>query len=184
MKHLAIAVLALGLSAATRGVEIAGVNVPDTETVEGKTLKLNGAGLRKKYVVAKVYVLGLYLETPSRDAAAILSSDQVRDLRMSVLRDVSGAKISEAITGGFERHSGGRLASLKARLARLAALIPDLAKGDEVLLTYLPGKGTVVRAKGAERGVIEGKDFSDALLAVWLGPDPVQEDLKRALLGS
>jgi len=104
MKHLAIAVLALGLSAATRGVEIAGVNVPDTETVEGKTLKLNGAGLRKKYVVAKVYVLGLYLETPSRDAAAILSSDQVRDLRMSVLRDVSGAKISEAITGGFERH--------------------------------------------------------------------------------
>jgi len=48
----------------------------------------------------------------------------------------------------------------------------------------LPGKGTVVTAKGTEKGTIEGKDFADALFAVWLGPNPVQEDLKKALLGS
>ena len=38
--------------------------------------------------------------------------------------------------------------------------------------------------RAREKGVIEGKDFNDALLAVWLGPDPVQDDLKKPLLGS
>ena len=60
--------------------EVAGVNVPESTTVEGKTLKLNGAGLRKK-VVFKVYVAGLYLETPSKDAAAVISSDQTNVTR-------------------------------------------------------------------------------------------------------
>jgi hypothetical protein len=41
----------------------------------------------------------------------------------------------------------------------------------------------VVSAKNAEKGVIEGKDFADALFSVWLGPEPVQADLKTALLG-
>jgi hypothetical protein len=72
---------------------------------------------------------------------------------------------------------------LKARLEKLEALIPNVGNGDQILLTYVPGKGTVVSAKGAEKGVIEGKDFADALFSVWLGPNPVQADLKTALLG-
>ncbi len=164
--------------------EVAGVKMPDTVTVEGKTLKLNGMGLRKKYVVAKVYVLGLYLETPSKDAATVISSDQVKSIRMSLLREVAGAKITETITEGFERNSKAQMGALKARLDKLAAIVPDVMKGDEIVLTYVPGKGTVVTAKGAEKGVIEGKDFADALLAVWLGANPAQEDLRKALLGS
>jgi hypothetical protein len=73
--------------------------------------------------------------------------------------------------------------ALKARLAKLATMIPNVEKGDQILMTWVPGKGTVVSAKGAEKGVIEGKDFADALFAVWLGPTPVQADLKTALLG-
>jgi hypothetical protein len=41
----------------------------------------------------------------------------------------------------------------------------------------------MVTAKSVEKGVIEGKDFADALFSVWLGANPVQEDLKKALLG-
>ena len=65
------------VAAPTLAVEIAGVKVPDTVTAEGKTLKLNGAGLRTK-LMFKVYVASLYLETPSKDSAAIVSSDQVK----------------------------------------------------------------------------------------------------------
>ena len=32
-------------------------------------------------------------------------------------------------------------------------------------------------------GTIEGKDFADALLKVWLGADPVQSDIKDGMLG-
>ena len=53
----------LALGSAAPAAELAGVTMPDTDTVEGKTLKLNGLGLRKK-MVFKVYVAGLYLETP------------------------------------------------------------------------------------------------------------------------
>ena len=184
MKKVAVLALALGLAAAlpALGKEVAGVTLPESTTVEGKTLKLNGMGLRKK-MVFKVYVAGLYLETPSKDAAGAISSDQAKSMQLSILRSLSTAQINEAINEGFEKNSAAQMSALKARLARLNAMIPNVEKGDQILLTYVPGKGTVVSAKNAEKGVIEGKDFADALFSVWLGPTPVQEDLKKALLG-
>ncbi len=184
MKKLAISssLLLLGLAGLSLAGEVAGVKIPDTVTVEGKTLKLNGMGLRKK-VVFKVYVAGLYVETPSRDAAAIVSSDQIKSMRLSILRSLKGSQITEAIVEGFEKNSKAQMGALKARLDRFNAMFPDVVEGDQIDMTYLPGKGTVVTAKGAEKGVIEGKDFADALFSVWLGPNPVQEDLKKTLLG-
>jgi hypothetical protein len=174
--------LCLTTALPTPAKEVAGVSLPETVSVDGKTLKLNGAGLRKK-MMFKVYVAGLYLETPSRDAAAVSSSDEVKRMQLSILRSLDHSKITEAISEGFEKNSKEQLPALKARLDRLNSMIPDVKEGDQILLTYVPGKGTVVAAKNVEKGVIEGKDFADALFSVWLGSNPVQEDLKKALLG-
>ena len=184
MKKAVLFALILGLTSPhlVQAKEVAGVSLPDTVTVEGKTLKLNGMGLRKK-MVFKVYVAGLYLETPSRDAATVISSDQVKRMQLSVLRSLSSHQVSEAIEEGFEKNSKASMAALKPKLEKLETMIPNVEKGDQILLTYVPGKGTVVSAKNAEKGVIEGKDFADALFSVWLGGSPVQEDLKKALLG-
>ena len=183
MKHrtLASLLVLLGMAAVTSAVEVAGVNVPPTITVEGKTLHLNGAGLRTK-MMFKVYVAGLYLENTSKDAAAIASSDQVKSMRLAILRSLKGKQVSEAIEEGFEKNSKAQMGALKARLDKLGTMIPNVEKGDDIVLTYVPGKGTVVTVKGAEKGVVEGKDFADALFAVWLGGNPVQEDLKKELL--
>jgi len=62
-------------------------------------------------------------------------------------------------------------------------LFSDVKEGDQILMTYVRGRDTSVSIKGAEKGVVEGKDFADALFSVWLGGNPVQEDLKNALLG-
>jgi hypothetical protein len=181
MKKRVLVLILFVAATAALAVEIAGVKPPDTITVEGKTLKLNGAGLRTK-VVFKVYVAALYLETPSKDPAAIVSSDQVKSMRLSILRSLKGSQVSEAIEEGFEKNSKAQMAALKPRLTKLGSLIPNVEKGDELELSYVPGKGTVVTVKGAEKGVIEGKDFADALFSVWLGANPVQEDLKKDLL--
>jgi Chalcone isomerase-like len=178
----AAAVLLLALSPFSFAAEVAGVQMPDTMTVDGKTLKLNGAGLRKK-VLFKVYVAGLYLETPSKDASAVLSAAEAKSMRLHVLRSLKGSQVSEAISEGFERNSKEQLPKLSARLEKLKQMIPDVKEGDEILFTWLPEKGTQVTVLGTDRGVIEGRDFADALFAVWLGPSPVQEDLKKALLG-
>lgn len=184
MKKVTLFALLLGLTSPhlVQAKEVAGVSLPETTTVDGKTLKLNGMGLRKK-VVFKVYVAGLYLETPSKDAAAVISSDQAKRMQLSVLRSLSSHQVSEAIEEGFEKNSKAHMAALKPRLEKLETMIPNVEKGDQILLTYVPGKGTVVSAKNVEKGVIEGKDFADALFSVWLGGNPVQEDLKKALLG-
>jgi hypothetical protein len=167
---------------AAAAADVSGVKLPDTVTVEGKTLTLNGAGLRKK-MVFKVYVAGLYLETPSKDAASILSADQVRSMRLSILRSLEAKKITEAIREGFEKNSKAQMPALAQRLDRFEKMFPDVKEDDEIAMTYVPGKGTAVMARGAEKGVIQGKDFADALFSVWLGPNPVQEDLKAKLLG-
>ena len=175
--------LALTLPTVLSAGEVAGVKMPDTVTVEGKTLKLNGVGLRTK-MMFKVYVAGLFLENASRDAAAVISADEVKRIELSILRKLSGSQVAEAISEGFEKNSKAQLPALKARLDTLTGWIPDVDKGDSIVLTYVPGKGTIVSARASEKGVIEGKDFSDALLAVWLGPNPVQGDLKAKLLGN
>jgi hypothetical protein len=173
--------LCLAIAAAASAGEIAGVKLPDTVTFEGRTLRLNGMGLRKK-VVFKVYVAGLYLETPTQNAATVISSDQVKQMELSILRTLKSSQVNEAIREGFEKNSRAQIAALSERLHKLEAMIPDVKEGDRIRLTWVPGKGTVVSAKGAEKGVIEGKDFADALFSVWLGPNPVQEDLKKELL--
>jgi hypothetical protein len=162
--------------------ELKGVKMPDTIEVGGKTLKLNGMGLRTK-AVFKVYVAGLYLEEASSDPAVITSKDQVRQVEMVMLRDLDKSKITEAIQAGFEKNSGDKLPALKDRLAKISSSVPDLKEGQVLKLTYVPGKGTTVKGGAAAETTVEGKDFADALFNVWLGKTPVDEDLKQGMLG-
>ena len=182
MKKLILAALMLSLCTLASAAEVAGVNVPDTATVDGKALKLNGAGLRKK-AIFKVYVAGLYVENPMHDAAALLSSNQVKSMRLHMMRDLTGKKISDAIVEGFQRNSAAQQDKLRARLDQLTGMFSDVSEGEEIVLTWLPDKGTKVTVRGTDRGTIEGRDFADALFAVWIGPNPVQDDLKKALVG-
>jgi hypothetical protein len=178
-------VVALWLAAAPAlAREEYGVRMPDTVTIEGKQLKLNGMGLRQKHMVfsINVYVAGLYVESPSRNAAELISSDQTKRMTMFMLRDLGKDKITEALRNGFEKNSKAQLPVLKERLDRLCAMIPDAKKGSTIVISYVPGTGTVLAGPG-ERSVIEGKDFADALFSVWLGRSPVDEDLKKGLVG-
>ncbi|HKF43716.1 MAG TPA: chalcone isomerase family protein [Thermoanaerobaculia bacterium] len=185
MKTRAAVLLVLFFAAAAAlvsGKEVAGVTMPDSVTVAGKTLKLNGMGLRKK-LMFKVYVAGLYVETPTNAAEAIVTSDQVKRMDLHVLRNLKASQVTEAIEEGFEKNSKSRMAALSDRLKKFSSFFSDVAEGDQISMAYVPGKGTTVSIKGAEKGTVEGKDFSDALFSVWLGPSPVQEDLKKGLVG-
>ena len=175
----ASALLPLNLPA--RAAELAGATLPDTLAAGDKTLKLNGLGLRKK-AVFKVYVGGLYLESPSKDASAILAADQAKAIRMHFLRDLTKAQLVEAFQEGFDANVKDG-ASQKAAFDRMLALVPDVKEGSTLTFTYLPGKGTTLSAGSKELGVFEGKGFADAVFAIWLGPKPPTEDLKKGLLG-
>jgi chalcone isomerase-like protein len=169
------------LGTAAQAGELAGVTMPDTLKAGEKTLKLNGLGLRKK-AVFKVYVGGLYLEAPSKDAGAIIASDQAKAIRMHFLRDLTKAQLVEAFQEGFEANAKDKAAQ-KAAFDKMLALVPDVKEGNTMTFAYLPGKGTTLHAGTKELGVFEGKGFADAVFSIWLGPKPPSEDLKTGMLG-
>lgn len=169
------------LDTAALAGELAGATLPDTLKSGDSTLKLNGLGLRKKSVF-KVYVGGLYLESPSKDAGAILAADQAKAIRMHFLRDLTKAQLVEALQSGFEENAKDKTGQ-KAAFDKMLTVIPDVKQGDTLTFTYLPGKGTMVQVGNKELGTFAGKGFSDAVFSIFLGPKPPTEDLKKGMLG-
>jgi len=187
LRALLVGVMTVVFSLPLVAGTLEGVTLPDTVSVNGVTLHLNGMGVRIKsvaFIKVKVYVAGLYLATPSKNPAAILAADEPRQLVMHFLyKEVEAAKLVEAWREGFANNSAAALPALKARLDKFCALWPAMKSGETATLTYIPGQGTKVTIKGKEVGIIEGKDFADAIFAVWLGPKPPNPELKQGLIG-
>jgi hypothetical protein len=162
--------------------EVSGVTMPEAAWVEGRDLRLNGMGVRREKVLFKAYVIAFYLEAPTTEARIAIHTDEARRVVITMLRDVGREVFAQAIESGVMRNSGPAIATLRVRLDLLEQAVPDLRKGDVLDLTWVPGAGTLVRGQGRAL-TISGKDFADALFAVWLGPKPVEDALKRALLG-
>jgi len=182
MKRLAFTLSALLLLAdAAHARPVASVEVPETLSVGGKTLKINGAGIRKKFIV-KVYVGALYLEETATDPAAILKADSARALQMVFLRGVDKAKILGAYKEGFEKNAADKAAVWQPALEKISGVITDAKEGTTILVSYVPGKGTTVSVQGGGSVTIEGKDFADAMFSLWLGKDPADGGLKRDIL--
>ena len=184
MKKVAVLLaVAIVVSFSAHAATLAGVTMPDTAPVAGKTLRLNGLGLRTK-VFFKIYVGGLYLENPTRDAAKAISADETKRVVMHFLyKKVTAKQLSEAWEEGFHDNAGPMSEAVKADVARFDSWMGDIVAGQEIVLTYEPGKGTAVEFAGQEKGTVPGAEFMRALWSVWLGPHPPTADLKRGMLG-
>jgi hypothetical protein len=172
-------------STAALAAEVHGVKLPDSIAVGGRPLKLNGIGVRSKtFLSIKVYVAGLYLETASTDRDRIIASDSVRRLVLRMTHDASKDKLIDELREGLNRNSKDELPVLKKRLDRFLRGVPDLKEGQTLTITYLPGRGTSIHGASGSEITVPGKDFADAILRVWLGTDPLDDDLKKRLLGA
>jgi chalcone isomerase-like protein len=186
LRTLSCAVVLVMLAAsmhhtAAVAAQLEGATLADTLKAGDKTLKLNGLGLRKK-AMFKVYVGGLYLESPSKDAGAILASDQAKAIRLHFLRDLKKGQLVEAFQEGFDANAKDKAAQ-KAAFDKMLALVPDVKEGSTMTFTYVPGKGTTLQVADKELGSFEGKGFADAVFSIWLGSKPPSEDLRKGMLG-
>jgi len=173
-------------SASINARQLDDVIMPDSVTVDGTDtiLQLNGMGYRTKFVF-DIYVGGLYTESrvESRDAVQALKGPK-RVVMHMVYDEVERKKITDGWIDGFEENnSDEQLKKLLARLKTFNSYFPDLKKNDVLLFDYIPATGTRVTINGVIKGVIEGADFYSALLDVWLGEEPADDDLKDAMLG-
>ena len=165
--------------------DLAGVTLPDSVTLGAKpALVLNGAGIRSKFFI-KVYVGALYLPARTRDASVVLRNTGPVSMHMHFVHsEVSREKLVKAWNEGFEANlDAAERSRLGARIERFNKLFQTAHKGDVIRLDYLPGNGTAVTINNESRGVIEGEDFMQAWLRIWLGRQPADGDLKQGLLG-
>jgi hypothetical protein len=188
LKQILIVIFLALLPTLAAAAEVEGVRLADRVRIAegGPELLLNGAGLRTRFFF-RVYVGALYLGRKTAVAAEVIGDPGPKRIVLHLLRELSAAQLFEAMDEGFRKnHDAGELAKLDARVKQLRAVFEGVraAKaGDVILLDWLPESGTRISVNGVLRDSIHGADFHRALLRIWLGENPADGDLKRALLG-
>ena len=168
--------------------ELEGVNLEDRIHVDGQELQLNGLAVRTRFIF-QVYVAGLYLPAKATMAKAAVESTGPKRIILVMLRDASAEQFVESIeTGMRANNSEAQIAAVKTQIDELMAMIRAAGqskKGARIVLDYAPSDGgTTLFVDGVAQGKpMAGEAFFQALLRIWLGEDPVQLDLKEALLG-
>jgi len=180
--------LLLAFPAAAQAAELNGVTLEDRVRVDGQEIQLNGMALRLRYGVFKVYVAGLYLPQKTGSGQAAIDARGAKRMVMVMQRDVSGEQFAESFDVALRANNDeAQMAEVKAQKDELFATIGTISeakKGAVIMLDYAPSSGTTLAIDGALKGKpIPGEAFYRAILRSWVGENPAQEDMKKALLG-
>ena len=184
---LAGAFLTFAFSHTALAAEAGGVKFDETVKVAGKELKLNGVGVRTKFIV-KVYAAGLYLPEKKTSAAEVLKLEGPRRVTLVMLREVSSDSFGKAFMDGLNDNVDNaekmKLVPQISKFGEMFAMLEALKKGDVLHLDWIPGSGTQCELNGKKIGeVVPDLAFYNAVLRIWLGDKPVDRSLKPALLG-
>jgi hypothetical protein len=182
MKRIVLMMVLFSLAAPAAAVEVAGINLDKTVSVQNKSLSLNGFGIRKKLFI-KVYVGALYASNRLSAADVALKDNGDKLIRMHFLHSrVEKEKIVGAFAEGFAENSPAVAVSADAKKF-LALFQSDFIKGDTVDL-FLGGDGNVSAShNGKQLGTLHSVQLARAILAIYLGEHPADDSLKSGMLG-
>jgi hypothetical protein len=178
--HAAVTLLLLACPA--MALDVAGVSLAPSVTVNGKTLTFNGAGIRKKLFV-KVYVGSLYAGRRISSRDELLTDPGDKLIRMNYLYSKVGrGKVVETFAEGFANNAPDVSALPEAR-AFLSFFTADFVSGDVVDIT-VGGDGTVTAIhNGRILGSARSLALARGVLLIWFGDKPADEGLKNGMLG-
>jgi hypothetical protein len=185
MKRLVVIILAVFMMSPTAvAMQVGKVTLPDSLMAGEDTLLLNGAGLRKKFII-KVYAGGLYLKQKDTDPVKIIDEDAPMAIRMHFIHNgVSSKKLVDGWNKGFMNGTGGNIAPIQTEIDQFNVFFSEEAKKDDVYdIIYVPEQGVSVYIKGELKGIVKGFEFKKAVFSIWLGEKPADAKLKKGMLG-
>jgi hypothetical protein len=182
MKKLLVLIPLLLFAVNVQAKEVGGITVPEQVTVGTQTLNLNGYGYRTKWFF-KIYLGSLYSAHPISSLADAEGDSGAKLIRMTFIYHRVGAeKIVDAYTDDFDNNNPG-LSKTPAAKRFLSFFTTDFVKGDIVDLA-LEGSGKVTVIKnGKILGSVTSLPLEKGILAVYLGKEPADEDMKEGMLG-
>lgn len=187
-------------------VLVSGVKLPLQLNFGEEMRNYVGAGTRIKFFM-HIYVLGLYMKEPSQNPDVILNSDQPMSVRLHIISSMLTTEVMvKYIREGFTRAAGGNIKSIENKINMICetfSSVEENSVGDIVDIHYTPGVGitasknlvpydfsTCSNGESVDfaytddgQAALTGMEFKKALFGIWLSDDPVDEDLKRKVLG-
>jgi long-chain acyl-CoA synthetase len=174
-----------------------GVLFSETIHQDGIALNLAGTGVRSKMMV-KVYAGGLYVGDEAKAALAQFKGqaakpsqavyDAISDgafARMFLLhfvRDVDAGNITEAFSEGLAKSVNLKDPEIQNDAnAFLTATGFDMKEGQQMKI-LLKGDEIIVTTPGITSKPIKNKKLVPAVSRIWLGKEPISEDLKKGML--
>ena len=188
MKHLLAFLFALFIFVPTFAQDVAEPKSGTKFAAKDGDTSLLGVGLRTKtFAKVKVYAIGLYVADaeiagPLKGKAGtpelyrqLVAGDFKKKVVMKFLRNVSKDQIQEAFRDSL-KGSGGKAEDW-------IAYFGEVRSGQECVIGWTPGVGLETKVAGAEKPAINDKALASAVFAIWLGDKPIQDDLKKDLVG-
>jgi hypothetical protein len=163
---------------------IFGAVAPDQIDHQGVTLTKNGQGTRIIFFM-KVYEGSLYLETKNSNAEEIVNMDSPMAIRIDVTSTIVTADaMKEALSEGLEKSTGNNTEYISKEIIQLSSSFDnDVSSGDNYEFIYLPDLGTHVLKNSELVELIKGMEFKKAFFGIFLSDNPIQKNLKKAMLG-
>ena len=191
LRHLTLAaatsLLAVSAMAQTN---VSGVKFDNTVDVRGTKLQLNGAGTRYK-AIFKVYAAGLYMTKKADTTEEALAVPGAKRIAITMLRDIDSNELGKLFTRSVQDNAPKtEMSRLVPGLIRMGQIFSDCKKltaGESFLIDWIPGTGTVISISSPKcpqnNEPFKEPEFYNALMRIWLGPNPADAQLKEAMLG-
>ena len=135
-----------------------------------------------------MYTAGLYLEKKANTPADIMAQKGPKRMSITMLREIDSTELGKLFSRGMEdnmdRAAFSKLIPGVLRMSQIFSDHKKLQAGDQFMIDWIPGTGTVITVKGKPQGEpFKEPEFFNALLGIWLGNTPADWKLKDALLG-
>lgn len=166
--------ISVGLAAAT----LAGQEHTATTKVDGQQLSLRAKATRATlFGTVELYSVGIYTRAPVAGVRELRRSSVTKAVRVAVLYD--GGMPGKVPAEWWQE----LIPALNPREEqKLRAAFSKLSSGDDVWISYAPGRGTRMMHAGNVVVSTKSDELMNAVLDLWLGSIPVSSEVHDTLV--
>ncbi|MBV1909261.1 MAG: chalcone isomerase family protein [Kangiellaceae bacterium] len=150
----------------------------------GAELRLKGSATKSNARQA-IYVGGLYLQNDSASVEELINSNGAKRFLIKTTDSVPPETIIRAINLGMTvNNNEDELEQLIPQIKKFNQIWKlEVRQGDEVCIDFTEAMGTNISVNGESKGTIDGDVFYRAFLKSWIGERPLNNSIKKQLLG-